>query len=312
MLQKLSGSLLVWSIVIGLLSPIASADLSSAQSLAAKWVIKSGSSAADFRLNDTITRKEMLKIVMNLSGKNVPNTCTGKFGDVVDDWGCKYIEAALSNGFIAKNASFRPDDTITKAESLKLLLGARGIEKAYNTSDWQGDWMNTAFDNGLLTAKFTDHNSTAVRGWIFGVGAKPVTSWAVATSTPAPAPTPAPEESSTPVPEVEEKVVETPTVLAGQFADYSPSLVGKNEATVLFFHASWCPSCRAAEANFQKDDFSKTDLSILKVDFDSSTDLRKKYGVTSQHTFVQVDASGELIAKWGGSNNLSGITSKLK
>lgn len=303
MLQKLSGSILVWFIVMGLLSPLASADLSSAQSLAAKWVIKSAASAADFRLSDTITRKEMLKIVMNLSGKNVPNTCTGKFSDVVNDWGCKYIEAALSNGFIAKNASFRPDDTITKAESLKLLLGARGIEKAYNTSDWQGDWMNTAFDNGLLAAKFTDHNSRALRGWIFWVGAKPVSQWTVAV-----APTPEPA----PLPKVEEKVVETPTVLAGQFTDYSPSLVGKNADTVLFFHASWCPSCRTAEKNFQKDDFSKTDLSILKVDFDSSTDLRKKYGVTSQHTFVQVDASGELIAKWGGSNNLSGITSKLK
>jgi len=156
--------------------------------------------------------------------------------------------------------------------------------------------MNTAYDNGLLSAKYSDHNNNALRGWIFELGANPITQKSV-TSTEV-----VEEESDVGFDFIEdllqEEVIEEPVVLAGQFTDYSPSLVGKNESTVLFFHASWCPSCRTAESNLLKDDFSSEDIAVLKVDYDSSIDLRKKYGVTSQHTFVQVDSDGELIKKW--------------
>jgi len=282
-------------------------EINAANTLAGKWVISSQSDFTGYRLGDTITRKEMMKIVMNLSGKNVPDTCNGTFPDVTNDWGCKYIESALANGFIAANATFRPDDTITKAESIKLALGARGISKAYNTSDWQADWMNTAYDNGLLSAKYSDHNTQALRGWIFELGANPIQQRSVASTEV--------EEEDIGLDFIEdllqEESIEEPVVLAGQFTDYSESLVGENETTVLFFHASWCPSCRTAEANFLKDDFSGDDIAVLKVDYDSSIDLRKKYWVTTQHTFVQIDGNGELIKKWTGSNSLSAVKSKL-
>ena len=286
---------LLWVIALLAISvnSVWASELSSAQALAAKWVIKAQSNTSDFRLGDTITRKEMMKIVMNLSGKNVPDTCAGSFGDVVNDWGCKYIETALANGFIAKNANFRPNDTITKAESMKLLMQARGIDRVSNTSDWQGDWMNTAFNNGLLSAKYTDHNTAAKRGFLFDVGAKPISS-SVATSTPAPTP------------------VATATVRAGSFVNYNSSLLWATDNTILFFHASWCPSCLAAEKNINKEDIGSTDITLLKVDYDSNTDLRKKYGVTTQHTFVQVDAQWNLIKKWNGGNSLADIQAKIK
>jgi thioredoxin-related protein len=37
---------------------------------------------------------------------------------------------------------------------------------------------------------------------------------------------------------------------------------------------------------------------VYKVDFDNSTELRKKYGVTDKHTFVQVDKQGNKISMW--------------
>jgi len=103
----------------------AKTELESAMKLSEMGVINSGASASDFGLSQTITRKEMMKVVLNLSGKSVPDTCNGDFSDVANDWGCKYIEAGLANGLIAANASFRPDDTISKAEAMKLVLGAR-------------------------------------------------------------------------------------------------------------------------------------------------------------------------------------------
>ncbi len=42
-------------------------------------------------------------------------------------------------------------------------------------------------------------------------------------------------------------------------------------------------------------------LTVVKVDYDTETDLRQQYGVTQQHTFVQVDESGAELAKWTGS-----------
>ncbi len=46
---------------------------------------------------------------------------------------------------------------------------------------------------------------------------------------------------------------------------------------------------------------------------DSKTpDLKKKYGVTYQHTLVQVDAAGNTIKKWSGGNTLSSVLSMIQ
>jgi thiol-disulfide isomerase/thioredoxin len=96
----------------------------------------------------------------------------------------------------------------------------------------------------------------------------------------------------------------------GNYANYDQNLLGRYENTVLFFHATWCPSCRAADAALSGAEIPEG-LSVLKLDFDTATDLRKKYGVTSQHTFVQVDAQGNLIKKWVGGNSVADIVEKI-
>ena len=78
---------------------------------------------------------------------------------------------------------------------------------------------------------------------------------------------------------------------------------------VYFFHARWCPTCRATEEAIARDGIPDG-LTVVKVDFDSEADLRKKYGVTTQHTFVQVDASGAEVAKWTGSRGGAEILAK--
>ena len=107
-----------------------------------------------------------------------------------------------------------------------------------------------------------------------------------------------------------EEVAAPVAALAGTYATYNSSLVGQTDKTVLFFHASWCPSCQSADKNISAGNVPDG-LTVLKTDFDSSTDLRKKYGVTSQHTFVQVDANGDLINKWSGGNSIDSIIERL-
>lgn len=81
--------------------------------------------------------------------------------------------------------------------------------------------------------------------------------------------------------------------------------------TVLFFHASWCPNCRTADADIVKNIATiPSGVTILKVDYDKEVALKQKYGVTHQHTFVEIDASGALVEKWSG-GDLAGIIAKL-
>lgn len=70
---------------------------------------------------------------------------------------------------------------------------------------------------------------------------------------------------------------------------------------VLFFHASWCPTCRPADAEFRQR-FSEIpeDVVLFKTDYDTSTELKNKYNVTYQHTYVQVDAEGNQVTQWNG------------
>ena len=82
-----------------------------------------------------------------------------------------------------------------------------------------------------------------------------------------------------------------------------------DSTVVLFFHAPWCPSCRATEQAIRKTGVP-AGLTLVKVDFDTQTALRKTYGVTQQHTFVQVDGTGAELAKWTGSPDGAAILAK--
>ena len=71
---------------------------------------------------------------------------------------------------------------------------------------------------------------------------------------------------------------------------------------VFFFHAPWCPDCRATDASLTTDGVPDG-LTVVKVDYDTETELRQKYGITQQHTFVLVDPEGMQQKTWTGSKS---------
>ncbi len=145
-----------------------SGERKASEFLASKKIIESHSlSPISYNLDANISRKEVMKVISNASGIIVKDYCNEVFIDVQDDWGCKYIESALDNEYIAWNEKFRPNDNITKTEALKLIFKAREIEKSYETSSWQEDYISTALYIGLIDEKYWDYNSIASRGWIF-------------------------------------------------------------------------------------------------------------------------------------------------
>ncbi len=143
----------------------------SANLIASKWLITDYSASPEkYRLSDTITRKESIKIIVKLAGGNPGETCEGKFKDISkNDWSCKYVEWALTKWLIASTSTFRPDDNITRAEVLKLIFKAKWLTKSYNTTNWQSDYYKSALDMGLIDASQDDamYNANALRGWIF-------------------------------------------------------------------------------------------------------------------------------------------------
>ncbi len=83
---------------------------------------------------------------------------------------------------------------------------------------------------------------------------------------------------------------------AGQYALFTDDVLADGKTKVLFFSASWCPVCRSADVKLK--DWYAADgfpLNVYSVDYDSRDDLRSRYGVTYQHTFVKVDGEGNAL-----------------
>ena len=95
----------------------------------------------------------------------------------------------------------------------------------------------------------------------------------------------------------------------GNYVEYSKAALDDASANrrVLFFYANWCPTCRPTDADLTANKSKlPADVTVLRVNYnDTDTDqeekdLAKKYGITYQHTFVQIDVNGKEIAKWNG------------
>lgn len=123
---------------------------------------------------------------------------------------------------------------------------------------------------------------------------------------------PEPDPSTSETPRASEKT----TVAAGDYVPYESFVTSgdkySDSKVVLFFNAVWCSTCQQARENIEASIGEiPEDLVIVVVDFDSSIELRKKYGVTVQHTFIEIDSAGEPLGKWSGSVTVDQIVEQL-
>ena len=94
-----------------------------------------------------------------------------------------------------------------------------------------------------------------------------------------------------------------------RYTQYSKAALenASSKRRVLFFYASWCPICKPADESFtQNANEIPEDVMLIRVNYNDpetdqeEKDLAKKYGVTYQHTFVQIDSTGNEVTKWNG------------
>ncbi len=105
-----------------------------------------------------------------------------------------------------------------------------------------------------------------------------------------------------------------PAVMSGRYIAYSKEAfdAAADLKRVYYFWASWCPTCKTSNQEFlTMSDQIPQDVILFKTNYDTEEELKKKYGVTYQHTFVQVDTQGNEVAKWNG-GGIKELTEKIK
>jgi thiol-disulfide isomerase/thioredoxin len=64
------------------------------------------------------------------------------------------------------------------------------------------------------------------------------------------------------------------------------SSIASGKKTLVWFHASWCATCKAQELVLEKIPKNYSQVKIIKVDFDKETKLRRELRVPTQSTFL--------------------------
>ncbi|MFZ2255356.1 MAG: thioredoxin family protein [Patescibacteria group bacterium] len=84
--------------------------------------------------------------------------------------------------------------------------------------------------------------------------------------------------------------------------------LASGQKVALFFHATWCPSCKALNTAITSNISAiPADTLIVKVDYDTSAGLKKKYRVVGQHTTVVLNADGTEKSKKLGARNIAEV-----
>src|SRR5687768_731792 len=81
-----------------------------------------------------------------------------------------------------------------------------------------------------------------------------------------------------------------------KYVEYSPTALenARDKKRVLFFHATWCPTCKQAHQDISKN-LTKIpeNIIIFRTNYDTEKELKNQYAITYQHTFVQIDDNGK-------------------
>lgn len=122
-----------------------------------------------FQPEQSLTRAEFLKIIilgMGMALEDVPEATSAPFSDVqMTDWFVNYVAYGTENGYLQgyPDGTFRPNDSINKAEALKILgelvewdNDSLDLTKIYNPysdvdlTEWYGKYVAYAIDHNLL------------------------------------------------------------------------------------------------------------------------------------------------------------------
>lgn len=267
------------------------------------WGIVQGYPDGTFRPKTLINRAEFTKILV---GAFYPGEANGSecFTDVKTQWFSAEVCFAKAKGIVVgySDGTFRPETNVNLAEAAKIITRAAKLQVDSSTyspaAPWYAPFIGTLTAKNAIPANFTlvsqSVSRAAMAEMIYRIKANVTDRSAASYSTLVPA---------------------DAFRSQGQYLTYASFLAQsiKYDRRVFFFHAAWCPTCRALDADIHANATDiPHDTQIIQVDYDSSSALRQQYGVTSQHTLVQIDTTGVVLKKWVGSPTLDDLLEQVK
>lgn len=117
-----------------------------------------------FRPTENVTRAQFAKMLVEALDLKLNNSSTSlHFPDLAEThWANNYIRIAVDNGIINgyPDGTFKPDEPVTYAESMAMILRAMKLEEKMNDKSWPLGYINEAKNVGLLD--FVDYNAPDV------------------------------------------------------------------------------------------------------------------------------------------------------
>lgn len=245
--------------------------------------IVQGYNDGTYRPDAFINRAEFVKIVMGSHWEqSVIDSCLDEVEDIGlsdvprQEWYAAYVCAAKKHDIIRgyEDGTFLPSASINYAEAAKIIANAFSLSVNVGSSGpWYEKFVDAIKDvdaepSGLSPS---DELSRGQMAYII-------------------------HHVHAYVNEVSEGIGQGAN--GGVYMEYFESAVGNGAEAILFFHAPWCPYCAENHNRLTEwygaETFSRT---VLKVDFDTATELKQRYGVTQQDTFVLVNGDGDSLSQ---------------
>lgn len=151
-------------------------EIEAANNLASKWIINNHvNDPENYNLNDNVLRQEIAAVARWVAKLEKKGHCDNIFKDMTDtkpnNWACRNVEPLVENDLISKNENFRPEDKITKSETIAMLIKAIWFDYKYDPYgvwNWQEQVVLYAVKKWVVE-NFTDYNTDATRWWVFKI-----------------------------------------------------------------------------------------------------------------------------------------------
>jgi hypothetical protein len=151
-------------------------EIEAANDLAKRWIINNHRNNIKlYNLDKKVLRQEIAAVTRWVAKIEKAKKCENIFKDLTNilpnTWACLNVEALVKNNFLAKNTFFRPEENITKAESLWMLIKAIWFDYKFdknNSKSWQEQVVDFAVEKGIIE-RFNDFNSFATRWFVFKI-----------------------------------------------------------------------------------------------------------------------------------------------
>ena len=129
--------------------------------------VVNGDDNGKFNPDNTVTRAEFTKMVVEAIGEGsaAASSSYTKFADAKSHWAAGYIETGVAKGFINgyDDNSFGPDDQVTYAQAVKMLVAAIGYTTyAENNGGWPSGYLAYGSSLDIIAGVTGVSNDTAL------------------------------------------------------------------------------------------------------------------------------------------------------